>query len=91
MMNGCCGIGVGRSQKGITAPILVLAGRGRVSLGMLGGRYFQRDIQFSRLQLHSVPEKLLFLQLWPTHLACLSGSELVKSSTWNLKASRYLH
>lgn len=52
------------------APLPALAGR--VSLGMLGVRYFQRDIQFSRLQLYSVPEKMLFLQLWPTHFTCLS-------------------
>lgn len=57
-MNRCRGVGMGRSRKGIAAPIPALSDG--VSQGMLGVRYFQRDMVF-RLWLHSVPENILCL------------------------------
>lgn len=60
-------VGMGRSRKGIAAPIPALGDR--VSQGMLGIRYFQRDT-FFRLQLHAMPENILFLQQWLAHSVC---------------------
>lgn len=56
----------GEISGGIAAPVPALADS--VSLDMLGVRYFQRDVQFSRLWLHSLTEKILFLPHWTTHL-----------------------
>lgn len=54
---------MGRSggQEGTAVPVPVPALEDRVSLDMAGVRNFQRVIQFSRLQIYSMPEKFLFL------------------------------
>lgn len=58
----------GEISEGKAVPVPALADR--ITQGMLGVRYFQTDIQFSRLRLHSFPVKILFLPQWPARFVC---------------------